>query len=281
MMLVVGCGLVGSALTGLARREGWDVRCTSLIRGDLRLDVTQRGDVLEVVRDVGPDVVVHTAALTDVDRCEVEQDLAWKVNVEGTGNVAVACEKVGAKMVYISTDYVFNGERGCYREGDSTGPINYYGLTKLEGEKRVMETSSDWIVARPSVVFGASGLNFATWLIRELGAGRRVNVLVDQFTSPTFNLDLAEMILALVERDENGVFHTSGRERVNRLDFALKLARRFHLDESLLVPIKMEEIQWKAKRPRDSSLSVEKISSIKRPLDVEEALERLQWGEGF
>ena len=164
-------------------------------------------EVDEAFRTIKPDVVVHAATLTDVDKCELNKDLAWRVNVEGTKNIAEASKRVaGAFLVYISTDYVFSGEKGYYVESDSPEPVNYYGLTKLEAETVVMQTmaESDFFIGRPSVIYGstpaAGKVNFALWLIETLRKGNRVKIVTDQWNTPTLNTNFAEMTLEVIER---------------------------------------------------------------------------------
>jgi len=165
-----------------------------------------------------------------------------------------------------------------YKEDDKPNPINYYGLTKLQGENFVKEICNDWLILRTSTLYGKHNLRkcFATWLIEELKLNKKVKIATDQFTSPTLIDDLAEMILKLIEKDENGIFHAAGSERISRYEFATKIAEIFNLNQNLIQPVKMCDLEWKAKRPKDSSLNVTKISKIKRPLNIKEGLEILK-----
>lgn len=219
---------------------------------------------------------MHAAAFTNVDKCEVEKDKAYEINAKATENIAKTANEIHAKMIYISTDYVFDGEKGMYSEEDETDPINYYGSTKLEGEKAVIENCNDYIIARTSVIYGANKKNFATWVINELKDGRKINIITDQWVSPTLNIDLAEQILALIEKDEYGIFHTAGGERISRYDFVIKLAEIFGFNKELVNPTTSDKMKWIARRPRDSSLNVSKISNIKKPYKVNYALEKLK-----
>ncbi len=240
------------------------------------LDITNKKEVQKLIRELSPDVIIHTAALTDVDYCETNKKDAWSVNVEGTGNIAEASKRADSKFVYISTDYVFNGREGLYKEDDQPNPINYYGKTKLEGEKLVQKLD-DHIIARTSVLYGwHSKLNFVTWIIQELKQEHRIDIVKDQFNSPTLADDLVDMILKLIETEKEGIFHVSGSERISRYDFAKKIAGIFELDANLINPITSDELNWIAKRPLDSSLDVSKISIIKRPLNIEEGLKKMK-----
>jgi dTDP-4-dehydrorhamnose reductase len=287
-LLVTGAsGLLGTRLCGLAVQRGYDV-CSAYsqhapVHGKaVRLDVTNGVSVEQVFGKVMPEVVVHAASLTDVDRCEREMGLAWRVNAVGTGNVAESCRKHGSFLVYVSTDYVFDGERGMYGEEDVAAPINYYGYTKLKGEQVVSAVLDRFCVARTSVIFGsnpASGkANFVLWLVDRLRKNERVEIVCDRWNSPTLNTSLAEMILEVVERELTGTFHLSGRTRVDRFSFSRMVARVFGLDAGLLTATMSDRVSWVARRPRDSSLDTKKAKRVLvcRPLEVEEALLRMK-----
>ena len=282
ILLTGGSGLFGRAFAELIKdRTSHDIYATyneNIVDSEeaVFLDITDKKRVEEVIKKLQPDVVVHAAAFTNVDKCEVEKEKAYDINAEGTKNVAMASNEIGAKMIYISTDYVFDGTKGFYEEKDKTNPISYYGLTKLEGEKAVQEICNDFIIARTSVIYGAHKKNFATWVIKELREENQIKIITDQWVSPTLNVDLAEQILALIEKDEKGIFHTAGGERINRYDFVVEMARVFDFNEKLIIPATSKEMNWIAKRPMDSSLNVSKISKIKKPYMVEESLRLLK-----
>jgi len=180
--------------------------------------------------------------------------------VDGTANIVEGCIKVGAKLVFISTDYVFDGVKGHYSETDQPNPISFYGLSKLEAERIVRLRLPDSLVMRTSVLYGwhPHKLNFATWVIKELREQRTLRVVQDHINSPTLADNLATAIRAAIGRDSVGLLHVAGSERINRLDFARKIAKSLDLDEHLLVPVEMRDLGWVAKRPRDSSLNVGK-----------------------
>ena len=224
------------------------------------IDITQRESAIHAIATVTPTVVIHTAAETNLDRCETERDLAQRINVDGTANIAAGCARVGAKLILISTDYVFDGLKGNYAETDEPNPISYYGLTKLEAERIVVSASSNSLIVRASVLYGwhPSKLNFATWILKGLHERQILRVANDHINSPTFADNLAEAIRKAIEQDSQGVLHVAGSERITRFDFARRIARRFDLDERFLSPVKMSDLNWIARRPRDSSLSVGK-----------------------
>ena len=161
---------------------------------DLAVDITEKEQTLKSIASTAPSVVVHTAAETNVDRCETERDLAQRINVDGTANIAAACAKVGAKLILISTDYVFDGHKGNYAETDEPNPISFYGLTKLEAERIVAASSSNSLIVRTSVLYGwhPTKLNFATWILKGLRERQTLKVVNDHINSPTFAGNLAD-----------------------------------------------------------------------------------------
>lgn len=252
----------------------------------LMLDITDGEKLLKTVFELKPQAIIHTAAYTDVDGCEANKELAWRVNAEATRNIAEASAENGSHMVYVSTDYVFDGEKGLYLEEDQPNPVNYYGFTKLKGEEFVKKHAWEWCIARTSVVYGWSltgKLNFATWVINSLKQGREVKALTDQYVSPTLNTNLAEMLLEISERKITEVLHTAGATRVSRHEYALKLAEAFSLEKELVKPATMREIPWKARRPRDSSLNICKALNMlnAKPLSLGQALRDFACCTGF
>ncbi|MBN1234724.1 MAG: dTDP-4-dehydrorhamnose reductase [Methanotrichaceae archaeon] len=277
-LLVIGGGLLGGAVAS-ASRERFRTAVTYnshplQVEGCATYQMDITGSV-DLIRSLKPQYIVLTAAMTNVDACESDRIAAWKANALGPKNVALAARDIGAKLIHVSTDYVFDGERGMYREDDPTSPINYYGESKLAGESAVQDILEDYVIARTSVLYGwnPSRLNFVTWAVQEMGRGNKINIVNDQYNSPTLSSNLADMILSL--KDETGIFHTAGSERISRYDFSLKIARAFGLDESLIIPISSDALNWKARRPRDSSLDISLVSSFSKPLNVEEGLKSM------
>jgi dTDP-4-dehydrorhamnose reductase len=286
LLITGGGGLMGSKVAEVAVLQGHEVffgyhreHHESGHAGHgtgIKFDLMDHASIVEAVRSSRPEVVIHTAALTDVDRCEIDKDTAYRINVLGTEALCEAAREMGAFMIYTSTDYVFDGTRGMYSEEDKANPVNYYGYSKLQGE-----AYSD-AVARTCVIFGArpaSGkANFALWLIDRLTKGESVKVVTDQYVTPTLNTNLARMVLELATRKLRGVYHLSGATRIFRYDFACELARAFDLDEELITPSRMAEMKWAARRPADSSLDTSKAMKClnEKPLAVREALRTLK-----
>ncbi|MEM2897416.1 MAG: dTDP-4-dehydrorhamnose reductase [Candidatus Bathyarchaeia archaeon] len=287
-ILVTGAsGLLGSKVVEIALKKGNDVYSGYLthnpsIGNSIRLDISNRETVLRVVKEKKPDAIIHCAALTDVDKCEINKELAMKINVDGARFMAEAAKKINAYLTFISTDYVFDGLKGFYKEDDEPCPMNFYGCSKLLGEKAVEEIAKEYLIARASVIYGAkpaSGkTNFALWLINALRGGQEVKVLTDQYVSPTLNTNLAEMLLEACERRLTGIYHLAGADRVSRYEFAIKFAETLGMNKGLIKKAEMSEISWVAKRPKDSSLNVskaEKAFKIK-PMKLHEALKELK-----
>ncbi len=247
----------------------------------LKLDITDASDVLSLFSKLKPTMVIHTASETSVDKCETEKAHAWKTNVEGARNVSKACQAVNAKLVLVSTDYVFDGEKGLYREEDKPNPVNYYGLTKFEGEKQVAGNCENYAILRTSVLYGSHPWkqNFATWVISKLKQQQEIAVVEDHYNTPTLVDNLAEMTLEIAERNLRGIYHASGCQRISRYDFAKQIAEIFGLNSKLIKPVKMSQLTtWIAKRPRDSSLDTSKIQKqLKaKPLNITEGLNKMK-----
>ncbi len=219
------------------------------------IDITKAEELRGLLLEERPDVVVHMAALGDVDLCERDKELAWKTTVRPSVEISSLASKLGFFAVYLSTDYVFDGERGNYREDDVPNPVNYYGLVKLMGEVAFSSCPSYAIVRASSIYgFGPGRTNFAKYLVEKLRAGEPVKALVDQYTSPTQASLLAKALLEIVEKEMEGVFHVVG-ERMSRYEFAIKVAEALGLDKSLIQRAEMKDMKWVAKRPKDSSLN--------------------------
>jgi len=224
----------------------------------LQLDVTNVRQVLSIFERVRPDAVIHAAGNKDVKFCEDHANEANQINGLGTRNVAQACRKFGASMIYLSTDLVFNGLRGCYREDELPQPSSAYGRSKLEGERFAREELKDVAICRSGGIYG-KGSPLLGWLSAELEAGRTVDCFVDVFNTPTYAENLAEMMEAIIEKRLTGVFHTVGRQRVSRFEFFKSYAGTLGLDH-LLAPVSIANVKDKLFLQPDSSLSAEQTS---------------------
>ena len=286
-LLITGAsGLLGHKIVQLAVEKGHEAHSTyrehaTKSGNPVKLDLTDKNQVSETILKLKPEAIVHTAAYTDVEGCEINQDLAWKVNAEATRHLAEASASIRSHLTYVSTDYVFDGEKGLYSEEDQPNPVSYYGYTKLKGEEFVKKHAYTWSIARTSVIYGwnqTQKLNFATWIINNLKQGKEIKVLIDQHVSPTLNTNLAEMLLEIAEKKMTGTLHTAGASRVSRHEFALKLAEVFGLSNGVIRPSRTDEMLWKAKRPRDSSLNISKADVLlnAKPMELNQALKKMR-----
>lgn len=228
----------------------------------LQLDLTQLEQVMTVVQCLKPHWIIHCAAVTNVDYCELHPDQAWLVNVAATRNIAVAANSVKARLIYISTDSVFDGERGYYCEEDPPNPLNVYARTKLAGEEIVREISSNNLAIRTNIY----GWNMqdkyclAEWALDRLEKGVPINGFCDVYFSPILVNDLASIVLEMIKLEVSGVYHIGGAQRCSKYQFLRNLAAVFDLDPNLVQPSSVSESNLTARRPLDTSLCVCKVS---------------------
>lgn len=270
-------------VTGTKGQLGFDV-CNELTRRGIEnqgidrdeCDITNKQAVLDYIYNYAPDVVVHCAAYTAVDRAESEEHVCRRVNRDGTEYIALACKTINAKMVYISTDYVFNGEGDKFFEvDDETGPLNMYGLTKLEGEEQVRKILEKYFIVRISWVFGVNGNNFINTMLRLSGGNKELQIVADQIGSPTFTYDLAPLICDMIETEKYGTYHATNEGECSWAEFAEHIFKV--AGQNVLVHhITTEEYPTKAVRPKNSRLSKKSLdeAGFKRLPDWKDAVER-------
>jgi len=227
------------------------------------LDICDAPRVDHMFEKISPDVAVLAAGFTDVDGCERDKERAYEVNVLGTKNIVEACRRQRTKLVFFSTDFVFDGLRGNYNEEDEPNPQSYYGKTKQMAEETIETSGLDFIIERVSVLYGYNDscdkLTFEKWVKKSLAEGKPIDVVSDQHSCPTLIDDIAHATQVLTEKKESGLFHVVGPECISRYDFARRIAYAFSLDETLITPVSTEMLSQIAPRPRNSCLSIEKI----------------------
>jgi dTDP-4-dehydrorhamnose reductase len=236
------------------------------------------------IRGFGARAVLHAGAMTDVDACERDPEQAWRVNVGGTEQVARACRALGARLVAVSTDYVFDGARGPYREDDVPNPRGAYARTKRVGEEAALLLVPDCAVARVAVVYsGRSGAKatYATQIVEKLSRGEPVRAFSDQRVSPTLAANAAEMTCELLlESSYRGVMHTSGATVLDRVEFARRVAAEFGLAGEI-VPVRTADVKLAAPRPLEGGLVVDRAAALLRakplPLDAQLARFHREW----
>ncbi|HDX9638863.1 TPA: dTDP-4-dehydrorhamnose reductase [Bacillus mobilis] len=223
------------------------------------LDITNEAAVYEFVDKVKPDAIIHCAAYTAVDKSEDDKELCWNVNVEGTKYLATAAKKLNAKFVYISTDYVFDGEgTHTFVETDKPNPIGYYGLTKYEGEKVVRSLIDNNFIVRISWVFGINGNNFINTMLRLGETRNELNVVGDQIGSPTYTYDLARLLVDMVVTKKYGTYHATNEGFCSWAEFAQEIFEIAGQDVKVN-SITTEEYPTRAVRPKNSRMSKQKI----------------------
>jgi dTDP-4-dehydrorhamnose reductase len=239
------------------------------------VDITDAGAVAKYVSSSQPDAVIHAAAFTSVDECERKPELASRVNAEGTRNVALACRDAGVPMLYISTDYVFDGEKAApYVEDDATNPLGVYGRSKLEGEKFVRELLPRFWIARTSWLFGPCGKNFVRTMLEKAQAGGELRVVDDQFGAPTYTMHLAAALEEIVTKGGPGIYHTTGQGFCSWFEFARAIVQQARLSATRVVPIPTSASGRPAPRPKNSRLASTRLQ--------EEGLSLLPpWEEGL
>lgn len=226
-------------------------------------DVTNAAALRRAVGAAQPDTVIHLAAFTAVDECERQRETAFQVNGQGTRNVASACRDLGVPLMYISTDYVFDGSKPSpYVESDDPHPINVYGESKLEGERSVMETLDRFWIVRVSWLFGPMGKNFVRTILDRARVGAALRVVNDQVGAPTYTADLSQKIGEMIERDcPPGVYHITNQGYCSWFEFAREALRQSELGGAALAPISSGESARPARRPKNSRLANARLAS--------------------
>ncbi len=258
-ILITGAdGALGTDMQRLLQKEGIVFMATDI----KQLDITDYKKTNEFLLNYRPTVILHFAALSDVDRCEEESDLALRVNAMGTLGLATIARKIDAKMLYVSTNYIFDGtQEQPYYEYSTPKPVNQYGMTKLLGEHYVRDICSRFFVVRTSWVFGQKSKTFISKFIVSPDKPASIHVICDQFASFTYTVDLAEAILTLIKTDNYGIYHLVNREIGSWLDFALQ-AKNIMKFKTALNPIITEELNLAACRPRYAPLGSRNYSFL-------------------
>ena len=279
--LVTGsAGLVGQQVVKDLSKSNQVFSCYNESKpeyGDsVKMDLKNYEMVSSVLTEIKPDVVIHLGAMTGVDLCEKEKTSASEINTKATEIIAKECSKLNSFLVYVSTDYVFDGNFGMYKEDDVANPLGFYGKSKLEGEKAVQNFSTNWCIARTSTPFGLhpTKKSFPMWVIENLQKQKQIDVLIDQFTSPTYVPNLSRMLIEISERHITGIIHAAGASKISRYQMASMVSDKLNLDGTLLKQISINKMTWVAQRPKDSSLDVSRAISIlnEKPQKIDQSL---------
>lgn len=230
------------------------------------LDVINATETSKVISKHNPDVVIHTAAMTNVDQCELERQDCWSLNVLAVQNIVAACQAVNAFLVHLSTDFIFDGLEGPYDEEAAPNPISYYGESKLEAERVIEKSSIDWAIARTVLVYGIahdmSRSNIVLWVKKSLEEGKEIKVVDDQLRSPTLAEDLAKGCLLLAEHKANGVYNICGKDLLTPYEMAMKTAAYFKLNTNTMQRADASTFTQTAKRPPKTGLLINKAREV-------------------
>lgn len=273
-VLITGAnGLLGQHLTKLLIDKNYQVVATS--RGESRLpfqpsdnytyhsmDISNAFDTYAVMNREKPDVVVHAAAMTQVDDCELQPEQCERINVQGTAQILTDAETFSSHFIYISTDFVFDGEQGNYKEEDDTLPISLYGFSKLQAESMVQTSTIPFAIVRTCLVYGnllkGTRSNIVSWVKDSLEQGKSIQVVSDHVRTPTYVEDLAKGIALIIEKKATGIYHISGKDWLTPYDIALKTAAKYNLDAGKIVKVDAATFKQPGRRPMKTGFVIEK-----------------------
>lgn len=272
-VLVTGSnGLLGQKLTEKVLNEG-GVNLVATSKGENRypvkegyqyasMDILNADEIRTVIEKYEPDVIIHTAAMTNVDTCHQQRELAYQLNVEAVDTLVKLCEEHNIQLVHLSTDFVFDGENGPYDELAAVNPVSYYGETKLKAEELIKNSKAKWVILRTILVYGIvsdmSRSNIVLWAKGALEKGQPLNIVNDQWRMPTLAEDLADICFLAIEHDAQGVFNASGKDLMSISELVAKVADYWNLDKSLINEVSGDTLNQAAKRPKKTGFILDK-----------------------
>lgn len=244
-------------------------------------DISNRNEIKKIVYDFCPDVIINTAAYTNVDKSENDRELAWKINVKGVEYIAEAARIIDSHLIHISTDYIFDGKNGPYNENDIPNPLGYYGRTKLASENALKISGIRYTILRTNVLYGTakySRPDFVKWVVDSLKNNTEIKIVDDQINNPTFIDDLVMAIASVIELRKEGIYNIGGIELLSRYDFTLMIAEYFQLNKSLIKKIKTSDLNQPARRPLKSGLITIKAQTELnyKPHSISQSLELMK-----
>jgi len=289
-VLITGAnGLLGHYLVKILLDKNYSVIATGKGKKRISFDETEQlryydMDILleyrvhEIFEKEKPDVVIHAAAMTQVDECEMNPSRCEETNVRGTSHVLINAEECSAHLIYLSTDFVFDGEKGMYREDDEPNPVNFYGFTKMQAESLVQGSEIPWTIVRTCLVYGTASegmrSNILTWIKESLENRKAIKVVDDQMRTPTYAEDLAVGIERIISKKAAGIFHISGEERMTPYNMACTVAGHFGYDNNLIEKVTAATFSQPGKRPPKTGFIINKAKKELgfRPTAFKEAL---------
>jgi len=267
-ILITGAfGQLGHALQSvLSKKSNYELICTGrkVKKGQegIPLDIRNQVALKELINTTAPDILVNLAAMTNVDACELNPKLAGEINVAGLEHI---CDSFKGKIIHLSTDYVFDGTSGPYKEDDPLNPISIYGKTKLASEHILLEKDIKNLVIRGNVLYDYSphtSASFLNWVVSSLKGNQEIKVVEDQFNNPTWTRSMSDIIELSIENDLEGIIHWGDSVHISRYEFAKLIAKKFSLNDSLIKPVLTSELNQPARRPLQSGLSTEKLVNM-------------------
>ena len=267
-ILITGAfGQLGHALQSvLSKKSNYELICTGrkVKKGQegIPLDIRNQVALKELINTTAPDILINLAAMTNVDACELNPKLAGEINVAGLQHI---CDSFKGKIIHLSTDYVFDGTSGPYKEDDPLNPISVYGKTKLASEHILLEKDIKNLVIRGNVLYDYSphtSASFLNWVVSSLKGNQEIKVVEDQFNNPTWTRSMSDIIELSIENDLEGIIHWGDSVHISRFEFAKLIAKKFSLNESLIKPVLTSELNQPARRPLQSGLSTEKLVNM-------------------
>ena len=267
-ILITGAfGQLGHSLQSvLSKKSNYELICTGrkVKKGQegIPLDIRNQVALKELINTTAPDILINLAAMTNVDACELNPKLAGEINVAGLEHI---CDSFKGKIIHLSTDYVFDGTSGPYKEDDPLNPISIYGKTKLASEHILLEKDIKNLVIRGNVLYDYSphtSASFLNWVVSSLKGNQEIKVVEDQFNNPTWTRSMSDIIKLSIENDLEGIIHWGDSVHISRFEFAKLIAKKFSLNESLIKPVLTSELNQPARRPLQSGLSTEKLVNM-------------------
>jgi len=270
-LLIIGAsGVLGSRLFNDTIKKKWNVMgtyCSYELKGLSYLDVRDENSIDKSFNLFEPEVVVMAGGITNVDLCTLKPKLAKDVNIKGTLNLVKKIKAYGSKLIYISTDYIFDGKNGPYKENDKPNPINAYGRTKLESENIIKSKLKDYLIVRTAQLYGTGmavqNTNFTVKIIHNMKSGKKIYAADDFYSTPTYAGSLSKIVIKLIEKRASGIYHGAGAEFINRYDYVNKIADIFKLDKILIQKVKLKDLNLKARRPEKGGLKIDKVKKEK------------------
>ena len=289
-LLIIGSnGMLGQRLVEyFSANLSFELLCSSIEKKSFiplvtyqTVDITEKSSVKKIIKEFYPDYIINTAAFTNVDGCESEKELAWKINVTGPEYISFYAKTIKAHFIHISSDYVFDGNAGPYAETDRVNPISYYGKSKLASENVLHKSGGKYTIIRPNVLYGPAKYgrdDFVKWVITSLRKNKPIKIVDDQINNPTYIDNLVSAISSVIHFNKTGLYHIGGKELLDRYDFTLRIADFFNLDKSRILRIKTEELNQPAKRPLKSGLITLRAETelSYKPYSIEETFALMQ-----